>query len=424
MAGVIRVVWKDLFELLEGVRGVALLLLPLLLLLLVGQLREQTPRVRILLGGVGKCDSQARMWGPECNAKRLMEELVIIELKTEREREAAPLQRMLRDDFDLVVNYETEIWRVFTAETDPVRLATLSRLAAALERAFYLILEQQPPRQACGGITGVQCPHGKTCVDDPSDTCDPAKGRADCPGICTPVSAKGEIQQAKNLFKQLVAVDAFSPVTLVAYYDQPANRSVGLLPMTIGLIICFMPFVIAAPSLIREREAHTLEVLLAAPHIGKGSTFVGKSLVPVFVTLFEFLLMLVLVQSIYGLNVKAGISWVILFLIPPILSSTFLGLIVSSTARSQSQVVIAVFLYLLGLNLLSGFFYPIEEGSNWVQPLSKLFPLTFANPSMNAWMYGAPLGLMMMEASRWLVGQTIVYGGLALVAYRQALRKI
>lgn len=36
----------------------------------------------------------------------------------------------------------------------------------------------------CGGIAGIQCPNGYTCVDDPTDTCDPKSGGADCGGIC------------------------------------------------------------------------------------------------------------------------------------------------------------------------------------------------------------------------------------------------
>jgi hypothetical protein len=40
------------------------------------------------------------------------------------------------------------------------------------------------PRQMCGGIAGFQCPAGKTCVDDPADDCDPARGGADCSGVC------------------------------------------------------------------------------------------------------------------------------------------------------------------------------------------------------------------------------------------------
>lgn len=42
----------------------------------------------------------------------------------------------------------------------------------------------EQPKQRCGGIAGTACPTGKMCVDDPSDDCDPAKGGADCSGIC------------------------------------------------------------------------------------------------------------------------------------------------------------------------------------------------------------------------------------------------
>jgi hypothetical protein len=63
----------------------------------------------------------------------------------------------------------------------PLRIATLFL-------ALFLIMgcakKGEPPGQACGGITAAQCPEGKKCVDDPSDTCDPNKGGADCPGIC------------------------------------------------------------------------------------------------------------------------------------------------------------------------------------------------------------------------------------------------
>lgn len=40
------------------------------------------------------------------------------------------------------------------------------------------------PRTTCGGIAGLACPSGATCVDDPNDACDPAKGGRDCSGVC------------------------------------------------------------------------------------------------------------------------------------------------------------------------------------------------------------------------------------------------
>ncbi len=40
----------------------------------------------------------------------------------------------------------------------------------------------------CGGIAGLKCPSGLSCVDDPIDTCDPANGGKDCSGICVDAS--------------------------------------------------------------------------------------------------------------------------------------------------------------------------------------------------------------------------------------------
>jgi hypothetical protein len=37
----------------------------------------------------------------------------------------------------------------------------------------------------CGGFAGRPCPGRGRCDDDPSDTCDPANGGADCGGLCT-----------------------------------------------------------------------------------------------------------------------------------------------------------------------------------------------------------------------------------------------
>jgi hypothetical protein len=41
----------------------------------------------------------------------------------------------------------------------------------------------------CGGLSGAKCGEGSTCIDDPSDACDPSKGGgAECTGICVSLS--------------------------------------------------------------------------------------------------------------------------------------------------------------------------------------------------------------------------------------------
>ena len=57
---------------------------------------------------------------------------------------------------------------------------TAAAAGVSVERQGECSTEQQ----ICGGIAGLQCPKGMQCVDDPNDDCDPAKGGADCMGIC------------------------------------------------------------------------------------------------------------------------------------------------------------------------------------------------------------------------------------------------
>jgi hypothetical protein len=39
----------------------------------------------------------------------------------------------------------------------------------------------------CGGFAGTPCADGQTCIDDPSDSCDPDNGGADCIGMCVKI---------------------------------------------------------------------------------------------------------------------------------------------------------------------------------------------------------------------------------------------
>ena len=42
-----------------------------------------------------------------------------------------------------------------------------------------------PPAQFCGGFGNLQCPGMGSCGDDPTDSCDPNHGGADCGGVCS-----------------------------------------------------------------------------------------------------------------------------------------------------------------------------------------------------------------------------------------------
>jgi hypothetical protein len=41
-----------------------------------------------------------------------------------------------------------------------------------------------PDGPFCGGFAGIQCPGAGSCIDDPTDDCDPERGGFDCGGVC------------------------------------------------------------------------------------------------------------------------------------------------------------------------------------------------------------------------------------------------
>jgi ABC-type multidrug transport system permease subunit len=305
---------------------------------------------------------------PELAVFRYLRELSYVKLTCWPNAERDPFASLAGEDVDLLLNIEDAKkgrWAIYVKETNPGRVAWLLELAQGIRLA-----------QATG----------------------------------VPVQYK------------LSALGALPLRPALLYHPQSADKSLALLPMTFSLIVCFLAFIVAAPSLIRERELHTLEILLGAPGIGGRTILVGKALLPIVVSLFAGTFMLVVVQAVYGLYVKADVALFLLFLVLPILSSTLLGLLVSALARSQVQTVMASAIYFFCLLLLSGFLYPTDAGAAGIQLITRAFGLTYLLDPANAWFFGAdPFSNLPLTP---LILQCLVYAALAGIAWRRQLRQI
>jgi ABC-type multidrug transport system permease subunit len=316
---------------------------------------------------------------PEVVVFRYLRELSYVNVDCWPVAEGDPFGSLSRQDLsgkdiDLLLNvtFEGGPWEIYVAETNPRRVAWLLNLA-----------------------------HGIRLV-------------------------RGEVEDSKIGAPLLYKVGPLGgPLPLrpaLLYYPQSADTSLALLPSTFSLIVCFLSFTVAAPSLIRERELHTLEILLGAPGIRGHTVLVGKTLLPVGVSLLASLVMLVVVQAVYGLYVKADVVLFLLFMVLPILSSTLLGLLVSALARSQVQTVMASAIYFFCLLLLSGFLYPTEAGTPAIQTVTRSLGLTYLLDPASAWFFGAEP----FRNLSWLplVIQCLVYAALAGLAWRKQLRRM
>ncbi len=66
--------------------------------------------------------------------------------------------------------------------------------------------ESATSKAMCGGIAGILCENGQSCVDDPSDSCDPHTGGADCSGIC--VSTLQESSSSSSMPSSVMTVSS------------------------------------------------------------------------------------------------------------------------------------------------------------------------------------------------------------------------
>ena len=346
------------------------------ILLLVGQLNVRAPRLDVLVTGGGLCTDvpNAGQEGADAqaDAMRFLREISHVTVHCEPRIETDPFARLAKDRVDLLIVRSSERpWTLYINETNPWRIAWQMELARGIQLANQ-------------HMTGVD-------------------------------------SAAMAIYK-MNALGAIPLQPAHLYYPQAASKKLSLVPMSYSLIVCFLAFIVAAPSLVRERELHTLEILLGTPGITGTSILIGKVLLPAIVSLIAAIVMLVLVHIVYGLYIKAGVAGFLLYLLLPILSSTLLGLLVSALARSQVQTVMASAIYFFCLLLLSGFLFPPEVSSVAVQAIARLFGLFFLIDTANAWFFGASLqGKLPLVP---LAAQCALYAWLTTLAWRRQLRRI
>ena len=383
MKGILGVLRKELFEVFRSVRGIALaLVLPIVFVILVGSLHTQTVSFRLLVAGLPSSirQSSSPALDPIRQALAVLRETSSLQVIEETQRVVDPLAELRTRNIDVLVDAAcspTECppvssWRLYTAETDPTRVAALSSLIDRLTR-IIVSSNASAPRNTANDLDRL-------------------------------AQQIAEPQTSLYLLHRLVA-----------------DPNLYLLPMAITLIICFLPFALAVSSVIREREARTWEIQLTAPYITMPRLLAGKCLTPVAVAMVQFLLLIVCAQSIYGLEVKPGVLEVVLFLLPALLGSTLAGLSVSALANSQTQAMVAAALYFLALALLTGFLLPLGEASTLVRTMSKFFPLTFVLPVVRAWMFGADPLPQIVRSSGWLLQQCFLFGVTAVWGFRRTL---
>jgi ABC-2 type transport system permease protein len=183
------------------------------------------------------------------------------------------------------------------------------------------------------------------------------------------------------------------PVTLHAafLYNPGLVNAWYIVTGVFGTLIILNGSLVAAATMIREKERGTVEQLLMTP--ASALEVVTAKLVPLFLLLMAMVgLVLVLARVVFGVPFRGSGALVLLACACCVLTGIGLGTFVSTLARSANQTQLISFFINPPLAMLSGGLTPIEAMPTWVQPLTHFNPIAhFAQIARSVLVKGAGL---------------------------------
>ena len=175
------------------------------------------------------------------------------------------------------------------------------------------------------------------------------------------------------------AARAAPPVELLTrtWYNPNQETRWNFLPGLIGMISFTQVVMLAGLSVARERELGTFDQLLVTP-LSPTEILIGKALPPTLIGIFQSTALFLIARFWFGVPFAGSLPLFYLTLLIFTVSSTGIGLIISSVADNMQQVLVYVFVLLLPLALLSGIVTPIHNMPEPLQYLTYADPMRFA----------------------------------------------
>ena len=157
------------------------------------------------------------------------------------------------------------------------------------------------------------------------------------------------------------------------WFNEDLRREVFQLPAEMAGGLAILAVLLPALTLIREREAGTLEQLLVAPFRSL-ELVVGKSLLSLAITFLVFVEMLALIVFYYRVPLRGSLVLLLLLTGYYIFVEMGWGLLISAVARTQGQGFLGAFIIVILEIIFSGQILPVEymppaaQATAWLMP--------------------------------------------------------
>ncbi|NDJ74869.1 MAG: ABC transporter permease [Chloroflexi bacterium] len=152
-------------------------------------------------------------------------------------------------------------------------------------------------------------------------------------------------------------------------------------PALIGFFVFFFLFLLTCISFLRERVAGTLERLQATP-IRSAEVILGYMGGFLVFGLLQGALVLLFTVLVLGIHYEGNLLNIFVVEALLVALSVNIGIFLSTFAQNEFQVLQFVPLVVVTQGLLGGVIWEIEDMPDWIQPISKVMPLTYANDAL------------------------------------------
>lgn len=193
------------------------------------------------------------------------------------------------------------------------------------------------------------------------------------------LSALNATVMQRDLPAPLRATPSAPPFGVVfhARYNPEYITALNIVPGLIGTILTLSTLMLTALSMTREREAGTMENLLAMP-VRPLEVMMGKIIPYVGLGYVQVLLILAVAFLVFQVPVEGSVLLLLVAMGVFILCNLALGFLFSSAAATQMQALQMTQFFFLPSMLLSGFIFPFHGMPAWARWVGEALPLTHA----------------------------------------------
>jgi ABC-2 type transport system permease protein len=160
------------------------------------------------------------------------------------------------------------------------------------------------------------------------------------------------------------------------WYNPELNYKIYMLPGILVILVTIIGMFLTAMNLVREKEIGTAEQINVTP-VRKYHLIIGKLLPFWVIALFELAFGLTIGRLFFHLPITGNILLLFSFAAVYLLVVLGIGLLLSTLADTQQQVMFLAFFFMLTFILMSGIFTPVESMPVWAQKVNIINPFAY-----------------------------------------------